>query len=54
MARNTGSGYRKGAVTKRSQTRTGAGHAVKRNTTTGRFTNVKHDHKPFKGIRREK
>lgn len=54
MAKNTGKGYRKGAVKNRSQTRTGSGRPVKRNTKTGRFTNVKTDKKPFKGVTKEK
>jgi hypothetical protein len=54
MARNTGKGYRKGAVTKRSQTKTGSGHYVKRDAKTGRFKDVKHGHKPFKGVTKEK
>jgi hypothetical protein len=54
MARNTGAGHRSGAVTGRSQTKTPSGHAVKRNTATGRFIDVKSDKKPFKGVRKEK
>lgn len=54
MAKNTGKGYRKGAVRKRSQIKTGSGNYVKRDAKTGRFKNVKHDHKPFKGVTKEK
>jgi hypothetical protein len=54
MAKNTGGGYRKGAVTGRSQTKTSSGHAVKRDTATGRFLDVKSDKGPFKGVRKER
>jgi len=57
MATNPPSGdnHRKGAVRQRSQTRMPSGHYVKRNTTTGRFMDVKTtDKSPFKGVRKEK
>jgi hypothetical protein len=54
MAKNTGHGSRRGAVTGRSQTKTSSGGYVKRNTATGRFMDVKSDSKPFKGITKEK
>jgi hypothetical protein len=54
VAKNTGSGHRIGQVTDRSQTKTPSGHYVKRDTSTGRFLNVKSDSKPFKGVRKEK
>jgi hypothetical protein len=54
MATNTGGGHRKGAVKGRSQTTTPSGNAVKRDTSTGRFLDVKSDKKPFKGVRKEK
>ena len=55
MARNTGAGTRKGAVTGRSQVyNPTTGNYVKRDTTTGRFLDVKSDGTPFKGVRREK
>jgi hypothetical protein len=54
MAKNTGSGHRQGAVKGRAQTTTPSGHAVKRDTSTGRFMDVKSDVKPFKGVRKEK
>ena len=57
MATNppTGDGKRNGAVTGRSQTQTPSGHYVKRDTTTGRFMDVKTSSKaPFKGVRKEK
>jgi hypothetical protein len=53
MAKNTGEGYRKGAVNDRSQFQRDDGHWVKRDTETGRFLDVKHDEEKFKGVRRE-
>jgi hypothetical protein len=52
MAANTGRGFRRGAVTRRSQVKTSTGW-VKRDTGTGRFLNGKADGRPFKGVRRE-
>jgi hypothetical protein len=55
MAKNTGAGYRRGAVRGRSQalnTRTGAW--TLRDALTGKFLNAKSDSKPFKGVRKEK
>lgn len=50
-----GDGKRNGAVTGRSQTKTPSGHYVKRDTSTGRFMDVKTSSKtPFKGVRKEK
>ncbi|MEQ1592587.1 MAG: hypothetical protein ABL892_09390 [Thiobacillaceae bacterium] len=57
MAKNgqPGDGHRVGAVRERSQTQTPSGNYVKRDTTTGRFIDVKtSDKTPFKGVRREK
>jgi len=54
MAKNTGGGHRIGSVKGRSQTTTPSGHAVKRDTKTGKFMDVKHDKAPFKGVRKEK
>ena len=54
MAKNTGRGSRVGSVTERSQLRTSSGMWVKRNTTTGRFTEVKKSGGAFKGVRKEK
>ena len=53
MAKNTGHGHRRGAVTRRSQTKTSTGRWVKRDTGTGRFLDVKADGAPFKGVRKE-
>lgn len=49
-----GDGHRKGAVRGRSQTKTPSGLYVKRNTSTGRFMDVKTSGGPFKGVRRER
>jgi hypothetical protein len=54
VAKNSGSGQRKGAVKGRSQTKTSSGHYVKRDAITGKFLDVKADKSPFKGVRREK
>ncbi len=54
MAKNTGHGSRRGAVTGRSQTRMPGGTWVKRDTRTGQFMDRKADGDPFKGVRREK
>jgi hypothetical protein len=53
MAKNTGSGSRRGAVRGRSQVKAPGGW-VKRDTETGRFLDRKADTAPFKGVRREK
>lgn len=52
MAKNTGSGSRRGSVRSRTQVSTKSGY-IKRNSNTGRFMDVKADGKPFKGVRRE-
>ena len=55
MAKNTGNGYRQGAVRDRSQVQNPInGNFTKRDDTTGRFTDQKSDGTPFKGVRREK
>jgi hypothetical protein len=57
MATNppSGDGKRNGAVKGRSQTQTPSGHYVKRDTSNGRFMDVKTSSKtPFKGVRKEK
>lgn len=56
MAKNTGEGYRKGAERDRSQLDLGDQEEhkfVKRDTTTGQFTDLKEDDKPFKGVAKE-
>ena len=57
MATNgkAGDGHRHGAVRERSQTyNPKTEQYVKRDTTTGRFMDVKKDGTPFKGVRKEK
>jgi hypothetical protein len=54
MAKNTGRGSRRGAVTGRSQTRTASGTWVKRSSSTGRFLQAKRSGGSFKGVRKEK
>ncbi|MBS7825015.1 hypothetical protein J7547_07265 [Wohlfahrtiimonas chitiniclastica] len=49
-----GDNKRIGAVKQRSQTQTGSGHWVKRDSETGKFMDVKSDGTPFKGVRKEK
>ncbi|MBD2533589.1 hypothetical protein H6G97_30150 [Nostoc flagelliforme FACHB-838] len=54
MAKNTGNGYRRGAVDKRSQTYNPVTEQwVKRDAETGRFMDVKQNKEPFKGVRKE-
>ena len=53
MAKNTGKGFRLGAVKSRSQTKGSSGY-IKRDAKTGRFLDVKTDGKPFKGVSKEK
>lgn len=56
MAKNTGEGYRKGAVKDRSQTYNPKTDLwVKRDGDTGRFIDNKTSNdSPFKGVRKEK
>lgn len=54
MARNTGKHHRRGEECRRSQCyNEHTNHWVERDAKTGRFTRVKHDKKPFKGVRKE-
>ncbi len=54
MATNTGDGFRRGAVTDRSQVHNPQNDTwVKRDSGTGKFIDVKKD-APFKGVRKEK
>lgn len=54
MASNTGNSSRRGSVTSRTQTKTPSGHYVKRDSTTGKFLDVKtSDKTPFKGVAKE-
>lgn len=54
MAKNTGDGYRKGAVNDRTQTLNPNGHWTKRDSDSGKFIDQKADGKPFKGVTKEK
>ena len=56
MAKNTGEGYRQGAVKDRSQAHNPKTDSwVKRDSDTGRFLDNKtSDNTPFKGVRKEK
>ena len=55
MAKNTGKDTRKGSVRDRSQLNLDPekGKFVKRDLTTGEFTDIKEDDKPFKGVAKE-
>ncbi len=55
MAKNapTGDNRRIGAVKDRTQVQNPNGHWTKRGP-DGKFMDVKHDHKPFKGVTKEK
>ncbi|MEA2574670.1 MAG: hypothetical protein QOH93_1968 [Chloroflexia bacterium] len=54
MAKNTGTGSRKGAVKKRSQVYNPQNDRfTKRDTETGQFIDQKADNEPFKGVRKE-
>ena len=55
MAKNTDKGFRKGSVDDRSQLNLDekTGKFVKRDTTTGKFTDIKDDNEPFKGVAEE-
>lgn len=55
MAKNTGKNYRKGSVDNRTQLDLDPenGKFVKRDTTSGRFMDLKEDDKPFKGVAEE-
>ncbi len=54
MAKNTGHGYRRGSVDKRTQVKNPkTGEWTKRDTDTGRFVAGKEDGKPFKGVAKE-
>lgn len=54
MASNTGKGYRQGAVTGRTQSKSPNGNFTKRNTVNGQYMDQKQDGTAFKGVRREK
>ena len=52
LAKNTGEGYRKGAVKRRSEFKHPNGTHIKRDTATGRIMNV--SDRPHKGVRNER
>jgi hypothetical protein len=56
MAKNTGKNFRKGSVDNRTQLDLDPGKGskfVKRDRTSGEFTDLKEDDKPFKGVAKE-
>lgn len=53
MGKNTGKGFRQGAVTARTQFQRPDGHYQKRNERTGELMEVKFDKAPFKGVAKE-
>ncbi|GGE88983.1 hypothetical protein [Niveispirillum cyanobacteriorum] len=53
MAKNTGDGYRRGAVTDRTQMQRPDGLYQKRNEGNGHFMGVKKDGTPWKGVAKE-
>lgn len=53
MAKNTGDGFRRGAVTARTQFQRPDGLWQKRDERTGQLMGVKDDGSPFKGVARE-
>jgi hypothetical protein len=53
MAKNTGNGYRKGAVTGRAQFQRPDGLYQKRDERTGRLMAVKQTPGPYKGVAKE-
>jgi len=54
MAKNTGRGTRAGAVTGRTQMKSGAnGLWIERDTTSGKFVHVKKSGGAFRGVRKE-
>lgn len=55
MATNKGKGSRQGAVKGRSQVyNPSTGNYIKRDSSSGKFLDVKSDGTPFKGVRKEK
>ena len=53
MAKNTGEGFRRGAVCDRSQTHNPKTDQWVKRGEDGRFMDVKQDGDPFKGVRKE-
>lgn len=54
MAKNTGNGSRRGAVTGRTQVQGSNGTWTKRDTSTGKFLDAKTTGGTFKGVRKER
>jgi len=53
MAKNTGKGFRRGAVTARTQFRRPDGLWQKRDERSGQLMPVKHSEEPYKGVAKE-
>lgn len=53
MAKNTGKGYRRGAVKNRSQTYNPLTKQWVKRDPNGQFMDVKQNREPFKGVRKE-
>lgn len=53
MAKNTGNGFRRGAVTGRTQFQRDDGNWQKRDERSGQFMPVKDDGRPWKGVAKE-
>ena len=53
MAKNTGDGFRRGAVTARTQFQRADGNWQKRDERSGQLMSVKDDGTPFKGVAKE-
>lgn len=53
MAANTGSGFRRGSVSSRTQLEGPQGTYIKRDAETGQFMAHKKDGTPFKGVAKE-
>lgn len=53
MGKNTGDGYRKGAVKARTQYQRDDGMWQKRDERSGKFMEVKQSEGPFKGVAKE-
>lgn len=54
MAKNTGNGSRRGAVTGRTQMKSSNGTWIKRNSASGRFMDAKAGGGAFKGVVKER
>jgi hypothetical protein len=54
MAKNTGHGFRRGAVRERSQTYNPRTRSWTKRDSAGRYMDGKADQKPFKGVTKQK